>query len=81
MKVIEILKMGRNFLEVLHNSCIKMEDWKYIELFEEYTRMIEEGAKSSYVVALLSEKYEVCERKVYYIIKRLSQDCTLLAAE
>ena len=30
MKVIEILKMGRNFLEVLHNSCIKMEDWKYI---------------------------------------------------
>lgn len=81
MKVVEILKLGRNFLEVLHDSCIKMEDWKYIELFEEYTRMIEEGAKRSYVVAFLSEKYEVCERKVYYIIKRLSQDCTFFAVE
>jgi hypothetical protein len=81
MKVVEILKLSRNFLEVLHKSCIKVEDCKFIELFEEYTRMMECGAKSSYVVAVLAEKYKICERKVYYIIKRLGKDCKFCADE
>lgn len=33
------------------------------------------GNKMTYIVAALSEKYSVSERKVYSIIDRLGKDC------
>lgn len=75
MKVIEILKLSRNFLETLQKSCIKVEDCKYIDLYDEYNRILESGCKATYAVAVLSEVYGISERKVYYIIKKLKADC------
>ena len=75
MKVIEILKLGRNFLEMLQKSCVKVEDVRFIELYEDYISMVSCKNKISYIVSVLSEKYRISERKVYYIIKRLGSDC------
>lgn len=52
MKVIEILKLGRGMMKVLQESCIKMEDYKYIEMYEEYKEIVESGGKTSYAVAV-----------------------------
>ena len=56
-----------------------MEDVQYIELYNDYNRLLDEGEKVSYIVAVLAERYNVCERKVYTLIKRLQSDCNQFA--
>lgn len=51
----------------------------YIELYNDYNRLLDEGEKVSYIVAVLAERYNVCERKVYTLIKRLQSDCNPFA--
>ena len=77
MKVIEILKLGRNFLLLLQKSCIKMGDVTYIGLYDEYREIIGRGGKSTYAVAVLSEKYGISERQVYYIVKKFATECAI----
>ena len=79
MKVVEILKMGRIWLEMLQKSCIKIEDVRYLEMYEHYMKMVEDGCKKSYIIATLVELYHVSERQVYYIIKKFSKDCNICA--
>ena len=56
-----------------------MEDAYYIDLYTDYTRLLEQGEKVSYTVAVLSEKYSVSERKVYALVKRFQSDCKMTA--
>lgn len=56
-----------------------MKDVQYIELYNDYNRLLDEGEKVSYIVAVLAERYNVCERKVYTLIKRLQSDCNPFA--
>jgi hypothetical protein len=55
-------------------------DVKHLEMYEEYTRLLEEKHKVSYIAAHLSQKYRISERQFFYIIKRLSQDCKIPAS-
>ena len=68
MKVIEILNFNRELLKRLQASGIRLEDARYIDLYSDYTRMLDQGEKVSYAVAVLSEKYSVSERKVLSLI-------------
>jgi len=79
MKVVEILKLGRNWLELLQDSCIKVTDVRFLDMYEEYLSMTDEGLKMSYISACLSEKFRISERQFFYLIKRLSQDCKIVA--
>ena len=79
MKVIELLKIDQLVLQLLQESCVKVGDVRYVGLYEEYMRIVKEGWKVSYTVAYLAEKYAVSERQVYYIIKKFSEDCNILA--
>lgn len=75
MKVIEILNFNRELLKRLQASGIRLEDARYIDLYMDYVRLLEQGEKVSYVVVVLSEKYLVSERKVYSLVKRFQSDC------
>lgn len=79
MKVIEILKLNKGTLKTCRKVGIRMEDVQYIELYNDYNRLLDEGEKVSYIVAVLAERYNVCERKVYTLIKRLQSDCNPFA--
>ena len=79
MKVIEILNLNKELLKKFQYMGIRMDDVKFIDLYDEYITMITEGEKVSYVIAVLSEKYGVSERKVYDLIRRFKSDCNLLA--
>ena len=65
MKVIEILKIGEKILKMLQESCIKIDDVRYIELYDEYARAIKDGARVSGVVYTLAQKYGISERRVF----------------
>ena len=75
----EILKLNKGMLKTCRKVGIRMEDVQYIELYNDYNRLLDEGEKVSYIVAVLAERYNVCERKVYTLIKRLQSDCNPFA--
>lgn len=79
MKVIELLNFNRELLKKLQAAGIRLEDARYIDLYMDYMKLLEQGEKVSYVVAILSEKYSVSERKVYALVKRFQSDCNLIA--
>lgn len=79
MKVIEILNFNRELLKRLQAAGIRLEDTQYIDLYTDYVRLLEQGEKVSYIVAVLSVKYSVSERKVYTLVKRFQSDCKAFA--
>lgn len=79
MKVVEIIRLSKSILEALQNSCIKIDDIRYLQMYDEYVSLINERHKKSYVVALLSDKYKVSERQVYYVIQKFSKECKIRA--
>ena len=75
MTVYEALKLCGGVIEKLEKAGVKPSDHKYIALFEDFGRAKQRGEKISYVVACLAKKYNMSERSVYDIVKRLGNDC------
>jgi hypothetical protein len=79
MKVWEIVICGKEMLDILQKSCMSMDDCRYIGLYEEYKKLIVEGAKKSRVAVYLAKKYCISERRVYYLLKKFDKDCKVCA--
>lgn len=75
MTVYEALKMCGGMIEALEKAGVKPADHKYIALFEDYQRARKCGEKISYIVACLARQYNMSERNVYEVVKRLGSDC------
>ena len=75
MKVIDFIRLCGDLIKKLHNNGIKLEDYLHLELYEKYIRMKSSGNKTTYIVAVLSHEYNICERKIYKIIKHMESDC------
>ena len=45
MKVIEILNFNRELLKRLQAAGIRLEDARYIDLYADYTRLLDQGGK------------------------------------
>ena len=73
MTIYEILSFNKELLQRLFNAGIRTSDCLYVDLFDDYTRMRAAGEKTTYIVAVLSDKYALSERKVYGIIRYLSK--------
>ena len=71
--------MNRDLLNICRDVGIRMDDVQYIELYNDYNRLLAAGEEVSYIVAVLAERYAISERKVYALIKRLRADCNLCA--
>ena len=74
MKVIDFLKIGREFLKRMSNLDLKRDDYNHIELYEEYMVMRGEGNKVDYILSFLSCKYKLSESTIKRIVKRLSNE-------
>ncbi len=75
MKIIEVLKFNRELIRRLRMAGIRLEDEEFVDLYTDYSTLLDKGEKVSYIVARLSDKYAVSERKVYMLIKRFQSDC------
>lgn len=75
MKVGELLSVSAKILKTRHDCGIKADSYTYLPLYEDYKRLVSEGEKMTYIVAYLSEKYSVCERKVYKVLKQMNLNC------
>ena len=80
MKIIDILNFNKELLSRINNSGIRPDDYRYVELYNEFQTMKVQGEKITWIVAALSEKYGVSERKVYDLVKRFDSHCNSFAA-
>lgn len=71
MKVIDLLKIQREPLKVMSDCGLKVDDYGYIAMYEEYRDRRRDNEKYRYVIMCLSMKYHISESKVKRIIRRL----------
>lgn len=84
MKVFEAVKLSSEAMSLLDKAGIKISDYRYFPLYQEYVSMIGSGHKRTYVVAHLSQKFGISERKTYYLVGKFSREidmCKKLADE
>ncbi len=74
MKMVELLKIGRELLKLMSACDLKRDDYLYIDLYEEYAKMRNNGEKVEYIISTLSLKYKLSESTIKRIIKRISQE-------
>ena len=77
MTYYELIKMIKEPIDWLNSADFRLEDCQYLALYEDYKRMHEAGDKMTYIVSVLHDRYHVCERKVYDLIKRFGRHCTI----
>ncbi|RRC98473.1 hypothetical protein [Prevotella sp. OH937_COT-195] len=75
----KVLKFNRELIKRLKIAGIRLEDEQFVDLYNDYSTLLENGEKVSYIVACLSDKYAISERKVYGLIKRFKSDCKMSA--
>lgn len=72
----ELLKVYQGPIKTLIRCNLRLDDYQYVKLYEEYMNMVAAGEKVTYIVAKMAEKYCVSQRKVYQLISRMGKDCT-----
>lgn len=77
MTYYELIKLSKEPIDRLNSAGFRLEDCQYLALYEDYMRMHDAGDKMTYIVSVLHDRYYVCERKVYDLIKRFGMHCTI----
>lgn len=75
MTAYEVLKICGGVIETLEKAGVKPSDHKFVALFEDFQKAKQRGEKISYVVGCLARQYNMSERSVYGVVKRLGNDC------
>lgn len=75
MKIIEVLKLNKEFFQRLLLLGVRLEDCQYVDMYSDYEELRSKKEKTTYIVAYLSEKYNISIRKVYYLINYYESDC------
>lgn len=71
MVVADLLKISCEMLKLLSKYAVKTEDYKHLDLFADYVKMSALGEKTSYIVAVLSDKYKISEATIYRLLRKL----------
>lgn len=70
MTIFEVITFNRELLARLSAAGIKPEDYRYLDLYNDFKEFVRRGEKVTYVVTVLADRYAVSERQVYKIVKR-----------
>ena len=68
MRIVEMMKLNRDALKYMHEKGVNAADVRYIRLYDEYVRLLEEGRRKQNIVWYLSDVFSVSEASVYRII-------------
>ncbi len=75
MNIADLVKFNGKTLKFLSENGIKIDDYQYTELYDDYLQMVQNNEKKEYIYAKLSEEYRIPIRTLQRIIKRLSVRC------
>ena len=77
MKVYELLTFNRELLSKMVVAGVRYDDYRHVELYNEYTAMKERGEKVTYIITHLSDKYHLSERFIYAFVSRMKKEITV----
>lgn len=74
MNAYEFLKTHKGVMEQLQTLPVRPSDVRYLELYNDYQRLTNEGHKKTYILQYLSDEYNVDGRTIYRIVKKFSTE-------
>lgn len=77
MTRLELLQANVSLCTLLTQNNITPKEVKYLPLYQTYKRLESEGHKKSYIYWYLADLYEIDERSVVRVIRRLESDIVL----
>lgn len=77
MKAYELLNINESILKLMDSMSLAIADVKYVPVIKEYIQMMGEGNKKTYVVQVLSDKYEIAERTLYRVVDKMLSDVVI----
>ena len=77
----ELIRLNESLLRTIVKYKVHVDDVRYTSLYRDYLQMNEEGHKVTYIVAVLSRRYGIGERKVYTLCHRFSLRCDPVAVD
>lgn len=64
----EIINFNKELLQKLKISGIKLEDYKYCDLYHDYVELSQKERNRKIVFITLAQRYHISDRQVYNII-------------
>lgn len=74
MKVVDLLRIGGEMLKLLSRNEVGRDDWRYVELFEEFQNMRGLGVKYREAARMLAEDYGISRATVERVVQRLDRE-------
>lgn len=69
MKAHEALFAAKAMLDKLVSAGINPKDVRYLDLYNEYVRLREEGHKATYIQTYICDEYQISRTKFYEMVK------------
>lgn len=73
MKAVKLVQISTEMLKVLSENGIRIDDYKYVEVYNNYLNMRTNKVKHRVAITLLAEENHISERTLERIFKRLSK--------
>ncbi len=74
MEIAEIVRIGRELLKLMSENDVKVDDWKWLKMYDEFKMMRRHRVKYRAVIAELAFTHHISRAKVERIIRRLRKD-------
>lgn len=73
MRRIDLINFNKEFLQKLKAAGVRLDDYKYCEMYQDYVEMTKAEQSRKVVILTLAERYNVTDRQVYNIIRHLEK--------
>lgn len=71
MRRIDLVEFNKELLQKLNEAGIRLEDYKYCDLYRDYLQLSETMKSRKAVILTLSERHHISDRQVYNILHHL----------
>ena len=71
MMLAELVKFNSSWMKLMSSFGIRMNDYQYLKLYNDYLQMVRNGEKKEYIYAVLKERYGIPKRTIQRIVKRM----------
>lgn len=67
----EIIEFNKELFQKLKQAGVKLEDYKYCDLYRDYVEMLKIESNRKVVMLTLAQRYGITDRQVYNIINHM----------
>jgi len=73
MKRAELIEFNKEILQKLKQAGVRMDDYKYCDLYNDYVKMSVTEPNRKVVLLTLAQRYNISDRQVYNIINHMKE--------